>query len=218
MRLSRRGDLWVLASVPARPLPAVARAEPVNPICAAIERHKKTWDVYRDLAERTSDARHFARRDSRPKMGYTYLPLQYHEENPMQDLIQNYVGDLNKLREVFHNELVATSEELSKAMALYAKRSDAALASFMEKASARGRELEASAAARLNQFCGQPANGGLTDVDKGPLTQTLTHSDAGRIAASAERAVADSLHVESDRDRKPQPARSMTLVKSGPAA
>jgi hypothetical protein len=51
-------------------------------------------------------------------MGYTYLPLQYREENPMQDLIQNYVSDLNKLREMFHNELVATSEELSKAMAL----------------------------------------------------------------------------------------------------
>jgi hypothetical protein len=27
-----------------------------------------------------------------------------------------------------------------------------------------------------------------TDVDNGPVTQTLTHSDAGRIAASAERA------------------------------
>jgi hypothetical protein len=133
-----------------------------------------------------------------------------HEENPMQDLIQHYVSDLHKLREVFYNELEATSEELSKAMALYAKRCDAALASFMEKASARERELEASAAARLDQFCG------LTDVDKGPLTQTPTHAaDAGRIA---ERAVAHSLHAESDRDRKAQPSRSMTLVKSGPAA
>ena len=134
----------------------------------------------------------------------------------MQDLIQNYVSELHKLREVFQSE--ATAEELSKAMALYAKRCDAALASFMEKASARESELESSAAARLNQFCGLPANGGLTDVENRPLAQTLTHSDAGRIAASAERAVADSLHVESDRDRKPQPARSMTLVKSGPAA
>jgi len=35
----------------------------------------------------------------------------------MQDLIQNYVGDLHKLREVFHKELEATAEELSKAMA-----------------------------------------------------------------------------------------------------
>jgi hypothetical protein len=136
----------------------------------------------------------------------------------MQDLIKNYVSDLHKLREVFHKELEATAEELSKAMALYAKRCDAALASFMEKASARESELESSAAARLNQFCGLPANGGLTDVENRPLAQTLTHSDAGRIAASAERAVADSLHVESDRDRKPEPARSMTLVKSGPAA
>jgi hypothetical protein len=130
----------------------------------------------------------------------------------MQDLIQTYVSDLNKLREAFHNELVATSEELSKAMALYAKHSDAALASFMEKASARGRELEASAAARLNQFYGLPANGSLTDVDNKPLWQTLTHSDAGTMAASAERAVADSLHVETDGNRKPQPARPTTLV------
>ena len=77
----------------------------------------------------------------------------------MQDLIKNDVGDLHKLREVFHKELEATAEELSKAMALYAKRCDAALASFMEKASARDRELEASATARLTQFCGLPANG-----------------------------------------------------------
>ena len=89
----------------------------------------------------------------------------------MQDLIQDYVGDLHKLREVFHKELEATAEELSKAMALYAKRCDAALASFMEKASARDRELEASAATRLNQFCGLPANGRLTDVDDRPPTQ-----------------------------------------------
>ena len=136
----------------------------------------------------------------------------------MQDLIQDYVGDLHKLREVFHKELEATAEELSKAMALYAERCDAALATFMEKASARDRELEASAATRLDQFCGLPANGRLTDVDNRPPTQTLSHSEAERIAASAERAVADSLHFESDRDHKPQPARSMTLVKSGPAA
>ena len=38
------------------------------------------------------------------------------EENPMQDLFQNYVSDLNKLRDAFHNELTATAEELSKAM------------------------------------------------------------------------------------------------------
>src|ERR1700722_2943905 len=135
----------------------------------------------------------------------------------MQDLIKNYVSDLHKLREVFHQELEATAEELSKAMALYAKRCDAALASFMEQASARESELESSAAARPIQYCGVPAYSGLTDVDNGPPTQTPSHSDAG-IAASAERAIADSLHFEGDRDRKPQPARSMTLVKSGLAA
>jgi hypothetical protein len=66
----------------------------------------------------------------------------------MQDLMQAYASDLNKLRDAFHNELTATAEELSKAMAFYASRSDAALASFMEKATARGRELEGAAAAR----------------------------------------------------------------------
>jgi hypothetical protein len=102
----------------------------------------------------------------------------------------NYVTDLNKLRDVFNGELTATAEELSKAMAHYASRSNAAPASFMEKASARGLELEASAAARLNQFCGLPA-------------------------AAAEREVADGLHVESDGDRKPQPGRPMSRLNQG---
>ena len=88
----------------------------------------------------------------------------------------------------------------------------------MEKVSARGVELEASAAARLNQFRGLPANGGLPDVDDGPLVDTPTNADRVRIVAAAERAVADGLHVESDGDRKPQPVRQMTLVKSEPAA
>ena len=48
----------------------------------------------------------------------------------MQDLFQNYVSDLNKLRDAFDNELTATAEELSKAMGVYANRSEAALASF----------------------------------------------------------------------------------------
>ena len=85
----------------------------------------------------------------------------------MYDLFQNYVSDLNKLRDAFHNELTATAEELSKAMAFYASRSDAALASFMEKATARGEELEAAAAVRLNQFRGLPANADLSDADNG---------------------------------------------------
>ena len=42
----------------------------------------------------------------------------------MQDLFQNYASDLNKLREAFHSELEATAEELSKAMALYAGRTE----------------------------------------------------------------------------------------------
>ena len=136
----------------------------------------------------------------------------------MQDLFQNYVSDLNKLRDAFHSELTATAEELSKAMGNYAHRSEAALASFMEKVTARGVELEASAAARLNQFRGLPANGGLPDVNEGPLAHTPTDADRERIVAAAERAVADGLNVVTDGDRKPQPVRQIALVKSGPAA
>ncbi len=143
---------------------------------------------------------------------------QSDEENPMQDLFQNYVSDLNKLKDAFHNELTSTAEELSKAMGNYAHRSEAALAAFMEKVSARGMELEASAAARLDQFRGLPANGGLPNVDDGPLVHPPTDADRARIAAAAERALADGLHVETDGDRKPQSGRLMTLVKSEPAA
>jgi hypothetical protein len=135
------------------------------------------------------------------------------EDNPMQDLIQNYVSDLNKLRDAFHSELTATAEELSKAMGVYAHRSEAALASFMEKVSARAMELEAAAAARLNQFRGLPANDGLPNVNDGPLADTRTDADRARIAAAAERALADDLHVETDEDRKPQPVR--LVIRAG---
>jgi hypothetical protein len=123
----------------------------------------------------------------------------------MQDLIQDYANDLKKLQEVFHNELTATAEELSKAMGVYAHRSEAALASFLEKASARGLELEVVATARLNQFCGLPANSGQPDVDDKPLTPP-PNADVFRIVAAAEQAVADGLQVESESNHKPEPA------------
>ena len=105
----------------------------------------------------------------------------------MQDLFQNYVSDLNKLRDAFHDELTATAEDLSKAMGTYARRSEAALASFMEKVSARGTELEASAAARLDQFRGLTANGSLPNVADGPLAHTPTDADrAEKIATAAQ--------------------------------
>jgi hypothetical protein len=132
----------------------------------------------------------------------------------MQDLFQNYMDDVNKLREAFHNELTTTAEELTKAMGLYAARSEAALASFMEKVSTRGAELETATAVRFNQFRGLPANAGLSDVDDGPLARTPTNVDKARIATAAEQAVADGLQVESDGDRKPPSARSIALVKS----
>ena len=132
----------------------------------------------------------------------------------MYDLFQNYVSDLNKLRDAFHNELTATAEELSKAMTFYASRSDAALASFMEKATARGEELEAAAVVRLNQFRGLPANADLSDVDNGPVARTPTNADKLKILTAAEQAVADVLQVESEGHRKLPPARSITLIKS----
>jgi hypothetical protein len=122
------------------------------------------------------------------------------------------------MQDLFHGELTATAEELPKAMGLYSRRSEAALASFMEKVSTRGVELEAAAAARLNQFRGLSADGGLPDVDNGSLAPTRTKADVARIGAAAERAVADGLRVENDGDHKPVSGRPMTLVKSGPAA
>jgi hypothetical protein len=132
----------------------------------------------------------------------------------MQDLFQNYVNDLNKLRDAFHGELMATAEELTKAMGLYAARSEAALASFMEKASTRGAELETAAAVRFNQFRGLPADAGLSDVDDGPLPRTPINADKLTIATAAEKAVADGLQLEGDGDRRPL-LRSIALVKSG---
>src|ERR1700683_2137493 len=140
----------------------------------------------------------------------------------MQYLFQNYMDDVNKLREAFHSELTTTAEELTKAMGLYAARSEAALASFMEKVSTRGAELETATAVRFNQFRGLPANAGLSDVENGPLARTPTTPDRARVANAAEQAVADGLQVasgrqvESDGKRKPQPTRSIALVKSGP--
>ena len=133
----------------------------------------------------------------------------------MYDLFQNYVSDLNKLREAFHSELAATAEDLSKAMALYADRGEAALASFVEQAATRGAALEAAAALRLNQFRGLPANADLSDADNGQVARTPANPDKLRISTVAEHAVAAGLQVESEGDRKPPPARSIALVKSG---
>jgi hypothetical protein len=131
----------------------------------------------------------------------------------MQDLFQNYVDDLNKLRDAFHDELTVQARELSKAMGTYTQRCEVALALFVEKVSARGVEVEAAAAARFDQFRGLPVNVSLPDVSDGP-----TNADQEIIETVAERAVADSLHVESDADRKPKSGRPMLLVKSDPAA
>ena len=135
----------------------------------------------------------------------------------MQDLFQTYVDDLNKLRDAFHEELAATAGDLSKAMDIYVDRSEAALASLMEKASARGEEFEAGAAKRFNQFRGLLANGDLPNVDNRPVADTPQNIDRSRTEAAAERAVADGLQVENDGDRKWSRGQ-MTLVKSGPAA
>jgi hypothetical protein len=90
----------------------------------------------------------------------------------MQDLFQHYVDDVIKLRDAFHDELGVTAQELSKAMGIYARDSEAALSLFMEKVSARGAELEAAAAARLDQFRGLPVSLSLPHVSDGPLAHT----------------------------------------------
>jgi hypothetical protein len=77
--------------------------------------------------------------------------------NPMQDLFQSYVDDLNKFRDAFHDELTTQARELSEALSIYAQRSEAALAWLMEQVSAREVEFEAAAASRLDQFRGLPA-------------------------------------------------------------
>ena len=133
----------------------------------------------------------------------------------MYDLFQNYVGDLNRLREAFHSELEATAKDLSQAMARYTSRNDAALESFMEQAAIRGAELEAAAAVRLNQFRGYPVDAALSDLDTEPVAHSPTNADRSRISTTAQQAVADGLQVESEGYRKMPPARSIALVKSG---
>ena len=135
----------------------------------------------------------------------------------MQDLFQNYVDDLNKLRDDFHDELAVQARELSAAMGNYSQRCDAALASFMEKVSARGVEVEEAAAAKFNAFRGLPVNVSLPDVGDGPFAQTPPNEAQEAIETVAQRAVADSLHVESDGDRKLR-SPSITLVRSDTAA
>jgi hypothetical protein len=136
------------------------------------------------------------------------------EENPMQDLFQTYVDDVSKLRDAFHQELTIRARELSTAMDVYAERGDAAVSLFMEKVAARGAELGTAAAARLDQFYGLQAKHSLPNVSDGPLAPT--DADQEKVAAAAERAFADGLDVEVDRDRKT--GRPMVLVKSNPAA
>ena len=140
------------------------------------------------------------------------------EEDPLQDLFESYVSDLYKLRDAFHGELASTAKELSRAMDDYALRSEAALKSFMEIVAARGMELEAAAAARLDQFRGLPPTGGLPNVNDGPLAQAPPNADQMKIAAVAERAVADGLRVENDEAQKPRSGRAIALVRSEPAA
>jgi DNA-binding transcriptional regulator YbjK len=138
------------------------------------------------------------------------------EENPLQDLFESYVSDLYKLREAFHDQLASSAKELSQAMVEYTRRSEAVLTSFMENVAARGVELEAEAAVRLDQFRGLPATGGLPNVNDGPPARTPPVED--KIAAAAERAVADVLHVENDETHKPWSGRAIALVRSEPAA
>ena len=88
----------------------------------------------------------------------------------------------------------------------------------MDKVASRGVELEAAAAARLDQFRGLPATRGLPNVNDGPLALTPSNVDQVKIAAAAERAVADELRVENDEAHRPRSGRAIALVRSEPAA
>jgi hypothetical protein len=140
------------------------------------------------------------------------------EENAMQDLFESYVSDLYKLRDAFHAQLVAHATELSRAMDDYSRQTQAALTSLMENIATRGVELEAAAAARLDQFRGLPATRGLPNVNDGPLALTPSNVDQVKIAAAAERAVADEPRVENDEAHRPRSGRAIALVRSEPAA
>ena len=74
-----------------------------------------------------------------------------------------------------------------------------------------------AAAARLN--LSSAWSSGKTALSRTSMTNRLEDSNgtsaALKIAASGERAIADGLHVESDRDRKPQAARSMSRSNQG---
>jgi hypothetical protein len=48
---TRRAALTALASAPALALPAVVAAEPVDPIFAAIERHRAVWKLVMDAMD-----------------------------------------------------------------------------------------------------------------------------------------------------------------------
>ncbi len=97
-------------------------------------------------------------------------------------------------------------------MGVYAHRSDAALASFMEKASARGLELEVSATARLSQFCGLPANGSLTEAGDKPPVHTPANASVFRISAVAEHVVPDGKDLDRDSNHRPQSAARLPRV------
>ena len=91
----------------------------------------------------------------------------------MQDLFQNDVNDLSKMREEFHEELRASATELAKAMGDYSRRGEEALASFMAKLAARGDAPEAAAAARFNRFRGLPADGVVSEEQLRPWQSGL---------------------------------------------
>jgi hypothetical protein len=92
-----------------------------------------------------------------------------------------------------------------------------ALTSFMDKVASRGVELEAAAAARLDQFRGLPAIRGLPNFNDGLLALTPSNVDQVKIAIAVERAVADELSVENDEAHQRRSGRAIALVRSEPA-
>jgi hypothetical protein len=136
--------------------------------------------------------------------------------NPCRIFFESYVSDLYKLRQAFYDDLASTARELSQVMDDYSRLSEAALTSFMDKVASRGVELEAAAAARLDQFRGLPA-ARLPNVNDRPLARAPP-ADQVKTAAAGERAVADELRIENDEAHRPRSGRAIALVRSEPAA
>ena len=100
----------------------------------------------------------------------------------------------------------------------YSRRSEAALTFHGQgRVSWRGTRSRSGGEARSVSWPSCNPRG-LPNVNDGPLALTPSNVDQVKIAAAAERAVADELRVENDEAYRPRSGRAIALVRSEPAA